>query len=155
FHIQCLAPERHGRPRASARFIPLQRAAADIWGSLEERIGTRFEYLRSGGAVVAETDAEVEILRAKHILEAQGGIESYLLDAAAVRSELPILSPSVIAADICPEDGYVNPLKVVPALLAAAEREGARMRAASPVTAIDTLTHGYRVRSGDQAWTTS
>ncbi|MEA5052124.1 MAG: FAD-binding oxidoreductase [Propionicimonas sp.] len=150
-HIQGIHTRRPGQqiPVNSARFLPLQRAASDLWNEVEDDLGTSVEVRRTGGFMIAETDSEVAQLHEKAIGERSVGIPTEILDGDAARSAMPQLGRTVSAASWCGWDGYANPLLVGPAYLSAAGRLGADVLLGSPVTSIRALSEGWRVVAGD------
>ncbi|MEV6591026.1 NAD(P)/FAD-dependent oxidoreductase [Streptomyces acidicola] len=154
-HIQAIHTRRPGQevPVDSARLLPLQRRASDHWAQIEERLGADVELRRGGGFMVAETAAQEEELREKHEWERAAGIPTEVLTGDEARERLPLLSRRVRAASWCPLDGYANPLLITPAYLAAARRHGAQLHPFTPVTGIQRIGDGYKVRSGDRSWT--
>ena len=103
--------------------------------------------------MVAETPEQVAELKSKHAIEAAAGLATELLDGDAVRRVLPILSPSVLAADWCPLDGYANPLLIGPAYLRAAVRRGAKLHTFTSVTRIEAKESHYVIWAGQESWT--
>lgn len=97
--------------------------------------------------MVAETEEQVEALTAKHNLEVTSGLMTELLQGDDARSELPLLGPTVLAANYCAKDGYANPLLATPAYLRAANRYGARLYSFHPVERINRVGASYRVRT--------
>jgi sarcosine oxidase subunit beta len=154
-HIQAIHTRRPGQPVPvdNARLLPLQRRASDHWSQVEDRLGTSVELRRNGGFMVAESAAQEQELRDKHLLERQAGIPTELLTGDQAREALPLLSERVRAASWCPLDGYANPLLITPAYLAAARRHGARLHPFTPVTGIRRVGGDYQVLSGARSWT--
>jgi sarcosine oxidase subunit beta len=153
-HIQAIHARRPGQvvPVDIARLLPLQVAACDYWGTIEDDLGQSVELRRGGGFMVAETEDEAAELRRKHALEAAAGLPTELVDGDAARQAFPLLSRSVALADWCPLDGYANPLLVTGAYLDAAARQGADVRPFSPVTEVAGDRGGYLVSSGAERW---
>jgi sarcosine oxidase subunit beta len=153
-HIQAIHPRRPGQLVAAdnARFLPLQLEASKRWSFIEDVLETSVELRRSGGFMVAESEIQVNELRAKHELERRNGLTSDLLSGEEARVALPLLSPAVIAAVFCPEDGYANPLKVVPAYLQAAQRLGSRVHSFTRVDRISAEGGIYRVSAANAEW---
>jgi sarcosine oxidase subunit beta len=96
--------------------------------------------------MVAETPLQVAELKRKHQAERAAGLATELIDEATLREDFSFVGPSVVAADYCADDGYVNPLLVVPALVNSAMSRGARFVYNSPVSAIDQRSAGFTVR---------
>lgn len=153
-HIQAIHPRRPGQLVAAdnARFLPLQLEASKRWSFIEDVLETSVELRRSGGFMVAESEIQVNELRAKHELERRNGLTSDLLSGEEARVALPLLSPAVMAAVFCPEDGYANPLKVVPAYLQAAQRLGSRVHSFTRVDRISAEGGIYRVSAANAEW---
>ncbi|MEV4839207.1 FAD-dependent oxidoreductase [Nonomuraea sp. NPDC049486] len=149
-HVQAVHTRRPGQavPLDSARFAPLQRAASDLWETVEDDLGASVELRRSGGFTVAETPEQVQELYDKQAWENAAGIKTEILGGDAARDALPQLGPTVAAATWCPQDGYANPLKVTPAYLDDAVRHGAEVVPFAPVTAIAREGGSWRVRAG-------
>lgn len=150
FHIQTLTPRPHGRPRDSARYVPLQYRSSRIWADLETELDASVEFKRSGGFAVAETEQDLEIVRFEHRLELEGGIRTELFTGDEARRENPLIGPTVVGAVYCPEDGFVNALKVVPSFLAAGQRYGLEIYSFSPVTHVAANSRGYEVVAGSR-----
>ena len=153
-HIQAIHSLRPGQrvPSDFTRFLPLQRAASQLWDTLEAELDADLELRRAGGFMVAETPEQAAHLRAKWELEQRVGIISTIMGGDAARAELPLLSSSVLAATYCAADGYANPLKVGPAYLAVAQRLGLALHCFTPVAQIQRIGEVYRVQAGNGVW---
>lgn len=135
-HIQAIHAERPGQmvPVDVGRFLPLQKAASDLWDEVSQELDHDIGLRRTGGLTVAETDAELETLLAKRELELAQGIPTEILRGQDLRTFAPELSPDIEAATWCPWDGYANPLQVTTAFLSGAAERGARISAFREVT---------------------
>ena len=155
-HIQVIHARRPGQlvPVDTRRFLPLQIAASRRWERLDEELEHAIELRRSGGFTVAETPPEVAELEAKLEVEREHGLATELLRGDDLRAAVPNFGDSVAAATFCAADGYANPLLVTPALLAAARRRGAEVRAFEPVTGIEARSGRWEVRTARGAWST-
>ena len=157
-HIQGIHTRRPGQqiPVDSARFLPLQRAASDLWSHAEDELEASVEVRRTGGFMVAETEDDVSQLHEKAVGERAVGIPTEILDGDSARAAMPQLGPTVRAATWCGWDGYANPLLVGPAYLRVARRLGAHLCTGSPVIAARALSEGWRVTTPggdvDAAW---
>lgn len=145
-HIQAIHPARPGQefPVDTRRLLPLQKITSQLWGELEERLGTSVEVTRCGGFTVAETEADVQALREKAVWEGTAGIPTELLDGDEVRAAVPALGTSVLAATYSSRDGHANSLLTTPAYIAAATSRGARIYVSAPVTDVS--------RKGGKGW---
>jgi sarcosine oxidase subunit beta len=149
-HVQSVhtrRPEQHV-PLDARRFLPLQKAASDLWRDVPDELDADIELVRTGGLTVAETDDQVQELKEKAEWELEAGVTTEVLDATDARAMLPALGPTVQAATWCPEDGYANPLLTTPAYLTAAERHGAAIHAHTAVHGIARTRDGWRLAAG-------
>jgi sarcosine oxidase subunit beta len=149
-HVQSVHTRRPEQdvPLDARRFLPLQRAASDLWQDVPDELDADIELVRTGGLTVAETDDQVQELKQKAEWELGARVQTEVLDATAAHALLPMLGPTVCAATWCPEDGYANPLLTTPAYLTAAERHGAAVRPHTPVHRITRTHGGWRLTAG-------
>lgn len=119
-----------------SRAMPLHLDAMERWSRLEEELGTDLEVVQDGGLMLAETDDEVQRLRAKYELERSLGLPAEWLTGTDVRSLVPGLSKSVQAAVFCPGEGHANPRHVTVAYAAQAAARGATIMSRAQVTAL-------------------
>ena len=111
--------------------------SGDMYPEFVAGLQAPVDYQRDGFLRVAETDAEA--LSLARDAEAQSqvpGIKVEVLDMRAARTLEPALSPRLVAASFCAQDGNVDPLKLVPAVGRAARRHGARILHHLEVTGI-------------------
>ena len=155
-HIQGVMPrDVGGHMGALASILRLQRRAADHWQELSEELGDELEVRFGGGYMVAETDHDLQQLRAKHELEKATGVQTELLTGKEARSRLPALSDRVIGATFCAADGYANPLRTTPALAEKAAELGMLLRLKEAVTGINRVPNGmYELVTTNQTWKT-
>lgn len=148
-HVQAIHARRPGQiyPADPSVFLPLQIAASEIWDHLETELNANMEVRRGGSYMVAETEEQVTVLTAKHDLELKFGLVTELLEGDTARAELPLLGPTVMAANYCAKDGYANPLLATPAYLRSANRFGAHLYPFTAVTAINRAGANYRIRT--------
>jgi sarcosine oxidase, subunit beta len=141
----------HGRRLAAqfARHLPLVLEAQTAWATLEEKLGEDIEVVQAGGLMCAETDAQVDVLRRKHELEQEWGLETELLGGDEVRAIAPYLAHSVRAAAYCGTEGHANPRLVGPAYARAAVRHGAEIRSGARVVALDPRRGAWHVALED------
>jgi len=153
-HIQAIHTRRPGQlvPVDNVRFLALQRVASDLWTGIEDELEADVELRRRGGFMVAETEQQVQELVEKRHHEHAHGIPGEVLQGDDARRALPLLSSAVLAASWCPWDGYVNPLKVTAAWLAAARRLGADVRAFTPVTGLGREGRTWTVHTPSGTW---
>jgi glycine/D-amino acid oxidase-like deaminating enzyme len=89
--------------------LPFYRAAADEWVALEEWLGS-FELVRKGGLMLAEGTEQLAFLEAKAKREAKQGLAVEILDRAALDRIAPWLGEQIVGAELCRDEGKLNPL---------------------------------------------
>jgi glycine/D-amino acid oxidase-like deaminating enzyme len=107
------------------RSLPLYVAAARRWATLQAELGADFELKASGGLMVAETPDSLDFLARKCEREARLGLTVTMLDRAALATMAPYLGEAVIGAELCAEEGKLNPLLANQAIRRALLAEGA------------------------------
>ncbi|NNL74473.1 MAG: FAD-binding oxidoreductase, partial [Silicimonas sp.] len=115
-----LYPEQVPNMEAS---LPLYVAAAEEWVRLDHRHGP-FELVRKGGLMLAEDDAQMAFLEQKMKREAVHGVSVELLDRPALDRIAPWLGPQIVGAELCHDEGKLNPLVANARLRATAEGLG-------------------------------
>ncbi len=107
------------------REIPLAMESVRMWGRMAERVGADVGFRQSGTLWVEETAADLQ----RHVdwldraQEYQVG--SRMLDAAETAAMLPGATARYAGALYTPGDGRAEPQAAVPAMAAAARRQGA------------------------------
>ncbi|MCX7686134.1 MAG: FAD-dependent oxidoreductase [Acetobacteraceae bacterium] len=122
-----------------AELLPLGRQAIALWRALAPEAAIRTE----GGLMLAATGAEFAWLRAKVALERAKGLSSELLGPAELRAAAPWLGPGFLGAAFCPEEGQMDPLAGMVALLRAARAAGARIEGGVSVEALRREGRGF------------
>lgn len=89
--------------------LPFYKAAADMWAALEQTMGP-FDFVRQGGLMLAESNAQLAFLEAKAHREAAKGLRVELLDRPALDRIAPWLGPEIVGAELCHDEGKLNPL---------------------------------------------
>ena len=111
-----LYPEQVPAVEAS---LQLYRAAADEWVRLDALLGP-FELVRKGGLMLAEGDDQLRFLEAKAKREEARGLSVEILDRPALDRLAPWLGPQIVGAELCRDEGKLNPLVANARLLALA-----------------------------------
>lgn len=117
--------------------VRLHLEAADLWSHLEKELDADLGVHETGGLMVAQTPVELQMLHDKQVIEAEAGLETYVLEGEELRSFAPYLADDVLGATYCPREGHANPLTAVPSLALRAHQRGAAIRTHARVTAID------------------
>ena len=105
--------------------LPLYCEAAEEWERLDAEHGP-FELVRKGGLMLAEDEAQLAFLEKKAIREAKKGVSVEILDRSALERIAPWLGPQIIGAELCRNEGKVNPLAANLRLRAVADALGVR-----------------------------
>jgi sarcosine oxidase subunit beta len=124
------------------REMPLMRAAYELWPDLHEQLGAPTGYERGGNLHLIERDRDMAGAAAQAWVQEQQGISTTLLDADTVREMEPAISPRILGALYCPNDGVADHTATTRALAKAAQRHGAVIREHTQVIALE--------RSGDR-----
>lgn len=103
--------------------LPLYCQAAEEWVHLDQQYGS-FELVRKGGLMLAETEAQLAFLEKKAEREVQKGVSVDMLDRSALERIAPWLGPQIIGAELCRNEGKVNPLAANLRLRAVADKLG-------------------------------
>ena len=111
--------------------------AARMWPRLEHELEADLGLRFAGGLMVAETEAELEILRAKVEYERSVGLLTELLSTDEMLRHEPCLSSDLLGASYCPTEGFANPLLVAPAFMRRAQQRGARLSLFTRVLGIE------------------
>lgn len=105
--------------------IPLALASRELWHDLTNLIGEDPGFAPSGQLKVAESEKDIEILKARvNLLRAHGWHHEILIDRSAVRELVPSITPNVIGGIWVEKDGHALPYRAVTAFRRAAERLG-------------------------------
>jgi glycine/D-amino acid oxidase-like deaminating enzyme len=91
--------------------LPLYPKAVEYWREFERAIGADFEMKISGGLMIAETLEQFEFLVAKSHRERELGLSVELLERADLERIAPYLGPAALGAELCVNEGKLNPLK--------------------------------------------
>ena len=114
---------RQGRHPAEAQ---LAIEAIARWSTLEQELAADLHYRRGGNLLLAENDAEAELLvtfvQHQHEL---GFTDVELLDRQQVHDLVPGLHERVLAGSYSPADGQADPPRTTRAFAAAAQQHGA------------------------------
>src|SRR3990172_3744465 len=135
-------PAGGGGGGGGGRALDLALANVRLLGELKRALPDDFEYVQSGGLILAEDETEYRLLRqfaakqAAHAPVGFGGAEGW-------RRAEPHLNPArTLGATYCALDGYANPMRLAIALAHAARVRGAQVLTHTEV--IGVLTKGGR-----------
>ena len=140
-HVQLLSFDfalgRAAGGNRAADTLPLGPASMALWQEIQRDTGQDLEMKVCGGLMLAENERDIAFLKAKIALEKSRGIEAELIGANELRALEPCIGDVAIAAEWCPGEGKINPLKGTYAVVARAKALGARFRRGSDVQAIE------------------
>ncbi len=124
--------------------LPFYRAAAEAWVALDIAHGP-FELVREGGLMLAEGEEQLKFLEAKARREAAKGLDVEILDRAALDRIAPWLGKDIVGAELCRNEGKLNPLIANARLKAVLADEGVTVTR-DWVSAIEHVPRGVSVR---------
>ncbi len=134
--------------------IPLALESRALWHRLPELVDDTAGFVPSGQLKVAESEAELETLRARVAdLRGRGFTHETLVDAEAVRALLPAVASHVTGGIWAADDGHALPFRAVMAFRRAAERLGVTVHEGARVTSIERTDGHWKVTTGDPRFT--
>lgn len=92
------------------RQLPLYPKAVAFWQTMQARLGADFDLKMTGGLMVAESQDQLGFLKIKARRERELGLDVDILDRAALDRIAPYFGPDVVGAEICANEGKLNPL---------------------------------------------
>ena len=119
-----LYPEQVPNIEAS---LPLYLAAVEAWERLAAEIDP-VDLVRKGGLMLAEGEDQLAFLEKKAAIEVGHGLDVDILDRAALEKIAPWLGPQIVGAELCRNEGKVNPLLANRVLKDRAEALGVEFR---------------------------
>jgi len=96
--------------------VPYTLWAWEIWQKMPEYLGAEIGLRRDGGYKIAMNDAEARRLDSVLVEQKEAGLDARRLSPAEIRHDAPWISQDCAAASFSPQDGYVSPTLVGPAL---------------------------------------
>ncbi len=140
-HVQLLAFDHSLDPQPGHNraldTLPLGPVSVKLWQEIQRDTGEDLEMTVCGGLMLAENERDIAFLKSKIAVERAHGIEAELVGANELRALEPCIGDVAIAAEWCPGEGKINPLKGTYAVVARAKALGARFRRGSNVQAIE------------------
>ena len=139
-----------GKGRGFPPYARWTRHSSDRWAEfaaeLREGAGIDVAHRRPGGVVPAlsEDDLAAEVAALEQLRRESGnhGYDFEVLDHAALAALCPGLGPEVVGGTYCPQDGDVNPLRLMRALHAGFVRAGGHYVGGTRVARVETLSGG-------------
>ena len=107
--------------------LDLALANVRLLGELKRALPDDFEYVQSGGLILAEDETEYRLLRQFAAKQAAHAPVEFW-EAEELRRAEPHLNPArILGATYCALDGYANPMRLAIALARAAAARGAEV----------------------------
>ena len=106
--------------------LPLYLAAVTAWEELDARLGG-VELTREGGLMLAEDSTQMAFLHQKAEREARKGLSVEILERDALMALAPWLGEGIAGAELCRNEGKLNPLIANRKMRAALEALGVTM----------------------------
>jgi sarcosine oxidase, subunit beta len=129
--------------------IPLSQRSMDIWEKIGELVDDDCGFESHGQVLVAENDAELEIMRARvDDLNLRGFHHEELIDAAELHRLVPAVAETCPGGVVSRRDGAADPLRSTQAIRRKAERLGARVIEGVRVERIEKDGANWRVEAG-------
>ena len=134
---------------AQEPLVRLLAAGIETWRELSEELDTDIEFATHGGLMVAETPAQLARLSTKIAIERRGGLSVDIVTGSDLMALAPYLSPDVIGASFCENEGKVNPLLATPALARGAERAGAHILCQTELRHLQVTMKGFEAQTNN------
>ncbi|RAU45714.1 MULTISPECIES: FAD-dependent oxidoreductase [unclassified Pseudomonas] len=134
------------------------RSSAVRWPGLADALladsGVDVQLKQPGGFHMCFSDEELSERQARlqTLQDALGDYPFEMLDAAELKARLPLIGPAVVGASYTPQDGHVNPLKLLRALHGAAQTRGVRYHSDVAVGRIEYGAGEFRVTAGERRY---
>jgi glycine/D-amino acid oxidase-like deaminating enzyme len=115
--------------------VSLALASRRLYDDLSADAGV--QVLTTGGLILAARERDRRTLHQQAEVARAGGAVVEELDGSSLRELEPALSPDLLGALHCAQEGVVDPPEVCRALVRGAERRGAAIQIDTPVTGIE------------------
>lgn len=132
--------------------LKMALAGVQIYKDLEEKLGAEIEFSNSGGMILIENDAEMEVMEKIVSRQQEAGIDVRLIDRNEALHRQPLASPHILGSTYWDGDSEVNPMLVCLNMARAARALGAGFRLNTRVTGFLTETGrvaGVQTGAGD------
>jgi len=90
--------------------LPLYPKAVAFWRELGTSLNADFDLKMTGGLMVAESQDQLDFLKLKAARERQLGLDVEILDRAQLDAIAPYFGPAIVGAELCANEGKLNPL---------------------------------------------
>lgn len=122
--------------------LAMNMKGSELYPSLAARVGRDFELRKDGVLNVAMTEEQLARMRAFVARQQEtSGYQAWFITGDEAREWEPALSPEVVGAAFCPQDGHINPMLYTNALARGVVRHGGRVMAGAEVLGIRATGH--------------
>jgi D-hydroxyproline dehydrogenase subunit alpha len=142
-HAYDSAGAAEGPESAAAQVLSLGPRSVALWREIAREAGEALAIRVEGGLMLAETPQQCAALADKVAMERDFGVDSHLLGANELRTRFPWLAQGFAGAAFCAEEGQMDPLRGLSALLALTRQAGVEIRHHAPVTALEREGSGF------------
>ena len=129
------------------RQLPLYPKAVRFWTLFAAGLDTPIELKVTGGLMVAEDREQFEFLVRKAARERQLGLDVHMLDRAELDRIAPYFGPAVLGAELCTNEGKVNPLLCNAAIRDWLVRRGVVLADRVVAAAVHQTSSGYDIET--------
>jgi len=130
-----------------APVLKLMKKSIGLWETLEKELKSDFEFSKTGGLLIAQTEEQMRNIERKAKFERQQGIEMEILTRDDLVKMAPYINDKMVGGAYCPDEGSANPHKATPAFAKAAQLCGARFFQYTSADAIEWGRCGFQVKS--------
>lgn len=151
---------RHSSGASAAGVRTLNRAkqelhaslvAQDMWHDMTSLVGDDCGFHADGQIEIAESEEELDRLRARvNRLRQDGYFHEEIIDAAEVRRLVPALAPVYVGAAMVRRDGAADPHRTLAAFLRTALAAGVVIHEGAGVSYLERRDGVWRVKAGDE-----
>ncbi len=120
------------------RELPLMMQSLQIWQSFQNELGEDVGFRQTGSSYLARDQKELDFLAGWLDTAHQFNLDTQILDTSDLKQTLPGLSHKWHGALFTASDGRAEPARAVPAIAAAAQREGATISTRCALRGIET-----------------
>jgi D-hydroxyproline dehydrogenase subunit alpha len=126
-HAYDSAGAAEGPDSAAAQILPLGPRSVALWRDIARDSGEALAIRTEGGLMLAETDAQLRALADKVAMERGFGVDSHAAGRRTNSTRASAwLAPGFAGAAFCAEEGQMDPLRGLSALLRLTREAGVR-----------------------------
>ena len=135
-HAYDSAGAAEGPDSAAAQILTLGPRSVALWREIAAEADEALAIRVAGGLMLVETPAQLAGLADKVAMERDFGVDSHLLGANELYAQAPWLAPGFAGAAFCAEEGQMDPLRGLSALLRVTRAAGAEVRGGTTITSL-------------------